>query len=83
LLENAVFIELLRRNYRPELDLFYYRTRNDKEVDFVLRKGHTVVQLIQVCYNIESGKTLKRETDALFETATELNCSNMMLITWD
>lgn len=83
LLENAVFIELLRRNYRPELDLFYYRTRNDKEVDFILRKGHTVVQLIQVCYNIASSKTLKRETDALSETATELNCKDLMLITWD
>ncbi|MBC8491538.1 MAG: ATP-binding protein [Candidatus Marinimicrobia bacterium] len=72
LLENAVFVELLRRNYRPELDLFYYRTRNDKEVDFILRKGHTVEQLIQVCLNLVNSKTLKRETEALTEAAAEL-----------
>ena len=83
LLENAVFVELLRRNYRPELDLFYYRTRNDKEVDFILRKGHKVVQLIQVCYSMANSKTLKRETDALTETASELDCNDLLLITWD
>ena len=37
LLENLVFIELLRRGYDTEQTLFYYRTRNDKEVDFVCR----------------------------------------------
>jgi len=42
LLENLVFVELLRRAYKPELDLFYYRTRNDREIDFVLRKGHQI-----------------------------------------
>ncbi len=83
LLENAVFVEILRRNYRPELDLFYYRTRNDKEVDFILRKGHTVEQLIQVCHSLENSKTLKRETDALTEAAAELGCSDLLLITWD
>ena len=83
LLENAVFVELLRRNYRPELDLFYYRTRNDKEVDFILRKGHTVEQLIQVCLNLVNSKTLKRETEALTEAAAELNCTDLLLINWD
>ena len=83
LLENAVFIELLRRNYKPELDLFYYRTRNDREIDFVCRKGYRVEQLIQVCFDIKSLKTLKREIDALLEASSELACSNLLLITWD
>ena len=83
LLENIVFIELLRRNYKPELDLFYYRTRNDREIDFVCRKGYRVEQLIQVCYDISSPKTLKREIDALWEASTELVCNNLLIITWD
>lgn len=83
LLENTVFIELLRREFKPELDLFYYKTRNDREIDFVCRKGHVISQLFQVCYDISNSKTLKRETDALFEAAAELKCSNMLLITWD
>jgi predicted AAA+ superfamily ATPase len=83
LLENVVFIELLRRHYKPELELFYYRTRNDKEIDFVCRKGHKVERLIQVCYDISQPKTLKRETDALAEAASELGCSDLLIITWD
>jgi len=83
LLENLVFVELLRRNYKPELDLFYYRTRNDREIDFLLRKGHQIQELIQVCYDLSNPKTLKREIDALIEAATELKCTNLLLITWD
>ena len=83
LLENVVFTELLRRNYKPELDIFYYRTRNDREIDFVLRKGHCVEQLIQVSYDLSGSKTMKREIDALTEASTELVCSNLLLICWD
>jgi uncharacterized protein len=83
LLENAVFIELLRREYKPSLDVFYYRTRNNKEVDFLLRSGHAVKQLIQVSYDLTNAKTLKREVDALVEAANELNCNDLIIITWD
>ncbi len=83
LLENLVFVELLRRNYKPKLELFYYRTRNDREIDFILRKGHSIEQLVQVCYDISQPKTLKREIDALTEASSELNCSNLLIINWD
>lgn len=83
LLENVVFTELLRRHYKPELDLFYYRTRNDREIDFVCRKGHRVEQLIQVCYDITNPKTFRREVAALLEASSELACKNLLIITWD
>jgi uncharacterized protein len=83
LLENVVFTELLRRHYKLELDLFYYLTRNDREIDFVCRRGHNVEQLIQVCYDITNPKTLKREITALLEASSELTCNNLLLITWD
>jgi predicted AAA+ superfamily ATPase len=81
LLENVVFIELLRRHYKPGLDLFYYRTRNDREIDFVCRKGNKVEQLIQVCYDITGPKVLKREITALLEASAELDCKNLLIIT--
>ena len=81
LLENQVFVELLRRGYIPGQTLFYYRTRNDKEIDFVTRKGAKVEQLIQVCYDMNSEKTRKRELDALVEAADELHCDNLLVIT--
>jgi len=83
LLENLVFVELIRRGYNPGQGLFYYRTRNKKEVDFIIRHGHVIEQLIQVCYNPSSQKVLKRETSALFEASEEVNCSNLLLLSWD
>lgn len=81
LLENQVFVELMRRGCIPGQTLFYYRTRNDKEIDFVTRKDAKVEQLIQVCYDMTSGKTRKRELDALVEAADELNCDNLLVVT--
>ncbi len=83
LLENQVFVELLRHGYEPGNTLFYYRTRNNKEIDFVTRRGTKVRQLIQVCYDMTSEKTRKRELDALVEAAEELHCDNLLVITSD
>ena len=81
-LENMVFIELLRRGYDLKKSLFYYRTSNDKEVDFVTRDGRKVTSLIQVSYDISKAKTREREFDALIKASEELKCDNLLLITW-
>ena len=81
LLENQVFIELVRRGYHTETSLFYYRSRNDKETDFVTRHGAHVESLIQVCYDLSSERTLKREIDSIIECAGELKCSNLIIVT--
>ncbi len=82
-LENMVFIELLRRGYDLKKSLFYYRTSNDKEVDFVTRDGRKVTSLIQVSYDISKTKTRERELDALVKASEELKCDNLTLITWN
>lgn len=61
--------------------MFYYRSRNDKEIDFVTCNGTKVKQLIQVCHDMTSVKTRKRELDALAEAANELHCDNLLVIT--
>ena len=81
LLENQVFVELLRQGYDTDKTMFYYRSRNDKEVDFVLRKGTHIEQLVQVCYDMSNAKTEKREVDSLIECAVELNCSHLVIVT--
>ena len=81
LLENQLFVELLRRGYDIEKSLFYYRSRNDKEVDFVVRQGTHIEMLIQVCYDLSNVKTEKREVDSLIECAEELKCNNLIIVT--
>ena len=81
LLENQVFIELVRRGYDVERTMFYYRSRNDKEVDFVLRKEAHIERLVQVCYDMRNPKTEKREVDSIVECAGELKCDNLVIVT--
>ena len=83
LLENQVFIELIRRGYDVEKTMFYYRSRNDKEVDFVLREGPRILRLVQVCYDMSSPKTEKREMDSIVECAGELKCDNLVIVTYN
>lgn len=83
LLENQVFIELLRQGYDTEHTLFYYRSRNDREVDFVLRRGAQVESLTQVCYDLSSPKTEKREVEALVECSDELHCPSLRIVTFN
>ena len=83
LLENQVFVNLLRKGYDPEKTMFYYRTRNDKEIDFVLRENNRVKQLVQVSYEMTSEKTMRRECSALKEAAQELHCNDLYVLTYN
>ena len=83
LLENQVFVNLLRKGYDPEKTMFYYRTRNDKEIDFVLRENNRVKQLVQVSYEMASEKTIRRECSALKEAAQELHCNDLYVLTYN
>lgn len=83
LLENQVFVNLLRKGYDPEKTMFYYRTRNDKEIDFVLRENNRVKQLVQVSYEMTSEKTIRRECSALKEAAQELHCNDLCVLTYN
>ena len=67
-IENIVFLELLRRKQ----DVFYVKTKNDLAVDFLIKKGAQVVELIQVCYSIAEETTRKREIAALRAASREL-----------
>ncbi|MFB6088850.1 MAG: ATP-binding protein, partial [Candidatus Aenigmatarchaeota archaeon] len=83
LMENQVFLELLRKKYNESnIELFYWKDRG-REVDFILKKGEKIRKLIQVCYSIEHKETKKREVDALIKSSKELNCENLIIITWD
>lgn len=84
LLENMIFTELLKRGYDlKKNELFYYRSRNEKEVDFVYRKGIATQGLIQVCYDMSGKGTRKREISSLIECADELRNKNLQIVTWN
>ena len=77
LLENLVFLELIRR----EIDVSYYQTLQNKEVDFLIKEGKKVTQLIQVCYDFSSFMTKDREIKSLLNASEEFNCDNLLILT--
>ncbi len=81
-LENVVCIELLRRNKPLLRDVFYYKDKN-YEVDFVITEAGKLIELVQVCYDISSPKTRKRELNSLIAAASKLKCTKLTLITFD
>jgi hypothetical protein len=83
LMENLVFSELLKKGYQPNHNLFYYKTRNSKEVDFILKEGLKIKTLIQVSYNLSGPETEDREIKALIEAGDELQCADLLILTWD
>lgn len=76
-LENLVFLEL-RRRYS---DIYYYKTDNNQEIDFVILQGKKIAKLIQVADDISNEKTRKREIDALVKALSETQLNEGLLLT--
>jgi predicted AAA+ superfamily ATPase len=77
LLENLVFIELLRRG-----KTVYYHNKG-QECDFVLVEGNTVTTAIQVTYAMPNEKTRKREIDGLLDAMNAYKLTSGLIITDD
>ena len=83
-MENVVFLELLRKtNEHPLWKIYYWKDHQQREVDFVVKEGLKVKQLIQVCYDPSDLETKDRELKALIKASKQLNCKNLLVITWD
>ena len=80
LMENVVFLQLLREKNKQPLQEIYYYKLPDAEVDFVVKETR-IRQLIQVSYDINESK--EREIRSLLKASEDLKCRNLLIITWD
>jgi predicted AAA+ superfamily ATPase len=81
LVENCVAAHLKRKDIEKKLDLYYWRNAQGEEVDFVIKQGTQVAELIQVCYSVENKKTIDREVRALLKAGKELKCETLTIVT--
>ncbi|MBI2663867.1 ATP-binding protein [Candidatus Woesearchaeota archaeon] len=79
--ENMVFLELARRMAQSEI--YYWQDTYQNEVDFVVKEGKDIKELIQVCYDTGNYDTKKREVNALLKSGKELKCRKLIVITDD
>jgi hypothetical protein len=81
LLETMVYNQL-RRKYGRE-QIFYYKTSTGYEIDFVALERSQVVELIQVCEQLNDPATKERETRALSSAMQESNLTEATIVTRD
>ncbi len=78
LTENAVFIELKRRNK----EIYYWKSNVGDEVDFVIKDNLNITELIQVCWN-PAEDVKKREIRGLTKAMSEFHLDKGIIITGD
>lgn len=84
IIENLVAIELRRlKSHSPVIDIFYWKDSQNREVDFVIRKGLNVQQLIQVTYASDKEEIKMREINGLLKAGKEFGCDDLLMITWE
>lgn len=82
MLENIVYIELTRRHS----EIYYFKTAQGYEVDFLIKEYEKITHLIQVSQTLSDEKTKKRELRALVKASDELKHSSniqLYLLTMD
>jgi len=79
MLENLVFLELKREGS----EICYYKTKENLEVDFLIKKKTIVKNLIQVSWDLSDAKTKEREIKSLFSAIEELKLKNGLLLTYE
>ena len=76
LYENTVFLELKRDHE----EIYYWRDQGT-EVDFLVKEGESVEELIQVCYDVSSAG--EREEESLLHGMKEFDLKKGLVITGD
>jgi len=83
-MENSVFLNLLRKiNEKPLTEIFCLKI-DDREVDFVVKDGLNIKQLIQVTYASNKDE-IKEDVKSLLKAYNlfKQHKPELMIITWD
>jgi predicted AAA+ superfamily ATPase len=83
LYENAVASQLMRLQADGKVEIYYWKNQQQEEVDFLIKEGREIRQLIQVCSDMSGPETRKREERAILNAGKELECKNLLIITSD
>lgn len=76
-LENLIYLELRRQNHDV-----YTIIEASYEVDFCIRQGRSVTELIQVCWDFESNITKEREIKSLVSASKKYKTKKLKIITY-
>ena len=63
------------------IEIYYWKDIQQREVDFIVKTGEKVTELIQVCWDTSNPKTMKREVRNLIRAGEYFDCQNLIIIT--
>jgi hypothetical protein len=81
IIENIVFLELLRKRKDLFSEIYYWKDEQHREVDFVIKEGDKIKSLIQVCARLDDIKTQEREVKSLILAMNNLDIQEGIIIT--
>ena len=76
-IENIVFIELKRRGF----EVYYWKDKKGRECDFLIKKGMTITEAVQVSSNISTMDTRDREITGAIAAAEEFGLKEVKILT--
>ena len=78
--ENLVFLKLREKQLRdPLVEIYYWKQK--QEVDFIVKRGKKIEEIIQVCWNVEEAK--EREIKGILNAAKFFRIKKGIIITGD
>lgn len=82
LMENIVATELLMKSVEnPLIEIYYWKDQTGKEVDFIVKEGEKIKELIQVTCASSKDEIEKREIDMLVKVMEKLKLKKGIIIT--
>ena len=81
LAENMVAVVLRKRELEGRSEVFFWKDGRQWEVDFVIKEGRKVTELIQVCQDMIRPETRRREIRALIKASEALSCDQLLVLT--
>lgn len=83
-MENIVCNQLLRqKENNPLRDIFYWKSSEKKEVDFIVKERSKIISAIQVCYSLRDISTYDREVNSLLSCIDFFKLKKGIIITND
>ncbi|MBS3099624.1 ATP-binding protein [Candidatus Pacearchaeota archaeon] len=83
-MENCIAIELQRKKWvNPNFEVYYWKNHQQEEVDFVIKGGNKILELIQSSYVNSREEIKERELKGLIKASKDLKCNSLTIITWD
>lgn len=76
-MENSVFLELVKQGLEPNIHIFYYKTKDGREIDLIVKQDNKL-ELIEVTYELDEEHIKKVE-----RAMDELNLKKALIVTWD